>query len=104
VYVGVVVVVVSAMLHGVAAHRVERLRQVQGIDGQTLKRWREWWVETFVQSGFWKGARGRFKSTPEKKTIPLSLVEEFGQDREGLMKLLKFLSPISVPGKEVEAM
>ncbi|MFC1462595.1 hypothetical protein ACFLQU_03210 [Verrucomicrobiota bacterium] len=104
VYVGVVVVLVSAMMHGLAPHRVERLRQELGIDEHTLKRWRAWWLETFVQNGFWKGARARFMPSLNEKAMPLSLVEAFGTNREGLRKLLEFLSPITVPGKGVAAM
>lgn len=104
VYVGVVVMLVSAMMHGLAPHRVERLRQELGIDEHTLKRWRAWWLETFVKSGFWKGARARFMPSLNEKTMPLSLVEAFGANREGLIKLLEFLSPITVPGNGVAAM
>ena len=104
VYVGVVVVLVSAMMHGLAPHRVERLRQELGIDEHTLKRWRAWWLETFVQSGFWKGERARFMPSLDETIMPLSLVEAFGTNREGLLKLLEFLSPITAPGKGVSAM
>ena len=96
-YVGIVVVLVSAMMHGLAPHRVERLRQVLGIDVRTLKRWRTWWLENFAGSGFWKGARGRFRSPVDEKIMPLSLLEAFGANREGLLKLMEFLSPITVP-------
>jgi hypothetical protein len=104
VYAGVVVVLASAMMHGVAAHRVERLRQVLGINEKTLKRWRAWWLETFAESRFWRGARGQFMPTVDEKIMPLSLVEGFGANRGGLLKLMEFLSPITKPGKEVKAM
>lgn len=104
VYAGVVVVLLAAMMHGVASHRVERLRQVLGINEKTLKRWRTWWLETFAQSEFWKGARGRFMPTADEKIMPLSLVEAFGANRTGLLKLMEFLLPITEPGKEVRAM
>jgi hypothetical protein len=101
VYVSVVVVLMAAMVQGLAPERVERLRQVLGIDEKTLERWRSWWLETFVQSGFWKGARGRFMPPLDEKQMPLSLVEAFGAQRgEGLVKLLEFLAPITVPGRE----
>jgi len=99
VYAGVVVVLVSAMMHGVKPERVERLRQELGIDERTLKRWRQWWLETFVASGFWKGERGEFMPALDEKTMPLSLVEVFGAgNREGLIKLMEFLAPITVVG------
>lgn len=99
VYAGVVVVLVSAMMHGVKPKRVERLRDELGIDRRTLEHWRVWWVETFVQSGFWKGARARFMPGLDEEILPLSLVEEFGAERrEGMVNLLQFISPITVPG------
>ena len=98
VYVSVVVVLAAAMMHGLAPRRVERLRQVLGIDEKTLERWRTWWLETFVQSGFWKVAKARFMPGLDEEIVPLSLVEEFGANRrDGMVNLLKFLSPISVP-------
>jgi hypothetical protein len=103
VYVSVVVVLVAAMAHGVKPRRVERLRQVLGIDARTLERWRRWWLETFVRTGFWKGAKGRFMPPVDPKRLPLSLVETFGaQYREGLVKLLEFLAPITAPGRKGE--
>ncbi len=105
VYAGVVVVLVSAMMHGLKPKRVERLRQELGIDERTLKRWRRWWLCNFVQSGFWKEARAQFMPGLDEESMPLSLVEAFGaRRRNGMVKLLKFLSPISVPGKGVGVM
>lgn len=98
VYVSVVVVLAAAMLHGLKPHRVGRLRQELGIDRKTLERWRAWWLEAFVQSGFWKGAKGRFMPPVDEGEMPLSLVEAFGaQGREGMVKLLEFLAPITAP-------
>jgi len=97
VYVGVVVVLASAMLHGLNAQRVERLRQVLAIDERTLKRWRSWWLETFVPSSFWKGARARFSPALHELQMPLCLVEAFGVvGCESMSKLLQFLSPITI--------
>lgn len=101
VYVGVVVVLAAAMTHGLKAHRVGRLGQVAGLDAKTLARWRAWWLESFVESGFWKGARGRFMPPVQEKLMPLSLVEAFGaRRREGMVKLLEFLAPITTPCRE----
>jgi len=101
VYVSVVVVLMAAMVHGLAPQRVERLRQVLGIDEKTLERWRTWWLETFVQSGFWKGAKGRLKEPADEGRMPLSLVEALeAETPEGMVNLLKFLAPITVPGRK----
>jgi hypothetical protein len=101
VYVSVVVVLAAAMMHGLKPQRVERLRQTAGLDARTLNRWRAWWMESFVGSGFWKGAKGRLMPPVDEKRMPLSLVEAFGaQHRECLVKLLDFLAPITVPGRK----
>ena len=102
VYAGVGVVLVSAMMHGLKPERVERLRQELGIDERTLKRWRVWWLENFVQSQFWKGARARFMPRLDEEIFPLSLVEAFGaKRRDGIVKLLMFLSPITTTSGKV---
>jgi hypothetical protein len=105
VYWGLVVVLVSAMRHGLKPERVQALRESLGIDRRTLERWRQWWLETFVQSSFWKTARARFMPLICEKTLPWSLAKAFGVDRrDRLLALLKFLSPIttaSVPWDRV---
>lgn len=100
VYVAVVVVLVSAMLHGLSARRVEVLRQRLGIDRRTLEHWRAWWQQSFAQGAFWKAARGQFASPPSEQRLPLSLCEAFdlhrrlqqGERRDRLLCLLGFLS------------
>lgn len=105
VYVGVVVVLVSAMMQGLSDRRVKRLRQELEIDRRTLEHWREWWKRTFVAGGFWRAERGRFRG-PGMEEIPLGLVVSFGTEQsEGLMKLMRFLSPITTTScKGVAAM
>jgi len=97
VYPGVVVVLVAAMMHGLNGRRVELLREELGIDIRTLKRWREWWLETFVGGCFWKQARARFMPLLREAEMPLSLVERFSATCcEGLVKLMRFLAPITI--------
>ena len=106
VYVGVIVVLISALQSGLNAKRVEGLREALRIDIRTLRRWREWWLSTFVASPFWKQAKARFISPLDEKRMPLSLVNAFGQPaRERVLELLIFLSPITIEaGKEPRAM
>lgn len=100
VYPGVVVVLLSAMTHGVKPQRATLLREELGINERTLLRWRAWWMESFVESGFWKVERGRFAPRLEEGRMPLCLVEAFkARGWEGWLKLLRFLSPITVPGR-----
>lgn len=98
VYAGVVVVLVSAMLHGLKPDRVERLREALGIDRRTLERWRQWWLGIFLESSFWREARARFMPPLCHKTMPLSLGVSFEVERrDRLLELLKFLAPITTP-------
>jgi hypothetical protein len=99
VYAALVVVLVSAMIHGLSPERVKSLREALGIDRRTLERWRQWWLGLFVESAFWREARARFMPPLCLKTMPRSLGESFGiQRRNRLLDLLKFLAPITTPG------
>lgn len=96
VYVATVVVLLSAMMHGLQKKRVRRLQEELGIDRRTLNHWRTWWKETFVYSAFWKAKRSLFKKPVQKETMPLGLVEAFAADNsQGLLSLLLFLAPIT---------
>ena len=96
VYVGLVVVLVSAMRHGLTAPRVQRIREQLGIDRRTLERWRQWWLATFVQGSFWKAAKARFLPRLCEATLPWSLAQAFGVEcADGLRRLLEFLAPLT---------
>lgn len=98
VYAGLVVVLVSAMLHGLKPERVRRLQEALGIDRRTLERWRQWWLVTFVESSFWREVRARFMPPLCHQTMPLSLCVSFAVERrDRLLELLKFLTPITTP-------
>lgn len=99
VYTGAVLVLVSAMTDSITEWTVRRLRELLGISRRTLKRWQDWWQHGVLQSAFWKGARSRFlPPVEEKKSFVGSLWQRFGADSpEGLVRLLRFLSPLSIP-------
>ena len=91
-----VVVLVSAMVHGLKPEWVQRIREQLGIDQRTLKRWRRWWLGTFVQSAFWKAAKGRFMPPLDEKTLPWPLTLAFGSARvAGVQCPLEFLAPLT---------
>jgi hypothetical protein len=101
VYAGVVVVLLSAMMHGLKPRRVETLRSELRIDERTLERWRVWWLENFAGGGFWKNARAFFMPRLDETVLPLSLVEAFqAKRRAGMARLLEFLSPITIPTRK----
>ncbi len=96
VYLGVVVALAAAMMHGPNAQRVATLHEALGIDPRTLSHWRQWWTELFVRTPFWKAHRSRFMPGLDESVMPFCLVEVFAADnRPGLLKLMEFLSPIT---------
>lgn len=96
VYLGAVVVLVSAMLHGASPRRAKRLREITGVNRRTLQRWRTWWREAFAASPFWRTAAGRFATPVARELLPLSLLERFGDwSAEAVTATLRFLSPIT---------
>jgi hypothetical protein len=96
VYLGAVVVLVTAMIGGITAARAARLREWFGVTVRTLTRWRVWWRETFVASAFWRGAHGRFMPPVAIERLPASLLERFvGDERTRLLSALAFLAPLT---------
>lgn len=96
VYLGAVVVLVTALIGGITATRAARLREWLGVSVRTLKRWRVWWRETFVTSAFWRGAQSRFMPPVAIEALPASLLERFaGDERTRLLHALVFLAPLT---------
>lgn len=98
VYLGAVVVLASALQHGVSAFRLRQLKELFGASYETLSRWRTWWLEAFPVSRFWQSLRGRFVPAVDETVLPRSLVERFESSPvEGgaLAGLLGVLQPIS---------
>ena len=96
VYLGAVVVLVSAMRHGATPARMRKLRERVGVSRRTVERWRRWWREAFTESAFWRAATPAFMPPVETGRLPASLLERFAGDGEGrLVALLRFLGPIT---------
>jgi hypothetical protein len=97
VYLAAVVLLVSAMRNGLTASREQRLGQSLLVPPRTLERWRVWWLEQFVCTSFWKGARARFVPSVPTAALPASLLARFrGVDLlPQLIQALRFLSPLS---------
>jgi hypothetical protein len=101
---GLVVVLISVIIHGMKPGRVHRIRKALQIDSRTLKRWRQWWLDSFVGSSFWKAARARFMPPLCERTLPLSLWLSFElEGRQRLLAALRFLgrSPLPPPGRNL---
>ncbi|MFN8627988.1 MAG: hypothetical protein U0587_18700 [Candidatus Binatia bacterium] len=70
------------------------LHELFGVGERTLRRWRQWWQTIFVESSFWRAARGRLVPSIAAQEMPRALAERFGvQAGDGLVRLLRFLSP-----------
>jgi hypothetical protein len=97
VYLGAVVVLASAMQHGINASRASQLRELFGASRQTLERWRAWWFETFPSSRFWRDLRGRFMAAVDETSLPWSMLDRFDDAGTGgrVGALLRVLQPIS---------
>jgi len=99
VYVGVLVVLLSTLRHGLTPERLERLKELRdrvGVSERTLVRWRQWWLRDFANSGFWTQMRGLFRTPVGEERLPDSLVERFeGAERRRLEATLRFLVPIA---------
>jgi hypothetical protein len=96
VYLGAVVVLVSAMRHGATPARMRQLREHLGVSRRTVERWRRWWREAFADSPFWRTAAAAFMPPVEPDRLPASLLERFAGDGETrLVSLLRFLGPIT---------
>jgi len=97
VYLGAIVVVVTAMRHGVTAARAAKLQGWLGVDRRTIERWRRWWTELFPATRFWQAARGLLRSAVAVATLPASLLAQWAVDDpvEQVVRLLRFICPVT---------
>lgn len=100
VYLGALVVLVSAMTGGVTERRAAAMRELMGVSVRTLQRWRAWWLGSVRRTVFWKGARARLVPPVDETRLPASLLERFRGEASGdeLIACLRFLAPITTGG------
>jgi hypothetical protein len=102
VYFAAIVILVTAMRQGPTPHGARKLSELFGADRRTIARWQVFWSEHFPQTEFWKVMRGRLVPTVTIIYLPRSLLDAHMQhadgERQGWERLLRFLSPISIPG------
>ncbi|MFI5453872.1 MAG: hypothetical protein ACHRXM_00305 [Isosphaerales bacterium] len=100
VYLGAVVILISAMRQGPTPRRVRELSRLFGVDGATIARWQALWRDHVPRTPFWKVARGRLVPLVEIAALPQSLLEAFCRTDDpcqGWVRLLRFLSPLTIP-------
>jgi hypothetical protein len=97
VYLGALVVLISALTHGLTTRRRKAFREHFGISERTLGRWRRWWREGFPATRWWRATQARFIPPLDRGTLPASLLERFpGADPASqLLAVLRFLTPLS---------
>jgi len=98
-YVTIIVLVMSAIHHGLSAARVRDLTTKLRVSRQPVARWLVWWRKHFAGSAFWRVQRGRFMPTLDETKLPLALLEHFetagDQLRDGVVLLLRWLAQCS---------
>ncbi len=95
VYLGVVVVLVTAMRRGGGS--VGELCAQLGVSRRTVARWRRWWQTAFATSAFWQAARGLLAGAIAIEALPGSLLARFDapDERDRLIRLLDFIKPVT---------
>ena len=74
-----------------------RLGLALGVARRTVMRWLDWWREQFPQTPLWRATCARFMPPVPEKELPGGLIERFtGAAPEALMRLLAWLSPVTV--------
>lgn len=105
VYLGAVVVLVSALRCGVTPTRMRYLEQRVGVNRRTVLRWRKWWCEELIATPFWRAACSRLMPPVEHTELPASLLERFaGATRDRLISVLRWIAPISTESAAVHVM
>ena len=98
VYLALAVVLVSGSRTGSTAARA-RLGAELGVARQTLQRWQAWWIEQFPLTPLWRATCARFMPPADVARFPGALLERFeGSPAHSLMRLLVFLSPVTLRG------
>ena len=95
VYLGVIVVLLTALNHGLTEPRRRQLIEELDVPLQTLWRWRRWWREQFVATRCWRAVAGQFIPPIDADTLPGTLLERLSGSglSERLVQLLVLICP-----------
>lgn len=95
VYLGVMVVLITAMRQGPTPKGSSLLQKRFGADRRTIARWQAWWKKTFPATRFWKAAKARFARLASTAEFPHRLILLFkAESADRMAALLRFLSPL----------
>ena len=96
VYLGLAVVLSSGW-HAGQRSAAARIAATLAIPVRTLQRWRQWWEQGFPLTPLWQASCAGFMPPVAPALFPSSLLERFaGKAEESLMRLLLFLTPLTV--------
>ncbi len=96
VYLSLAVVLVSARPAG-PTPAAAQLGLTLGVARHTLARWFHWWREQFPLTPLWQASGARFMPPIPEEQLPGELIARFvGPAYEALMRLLVWLSPVTV--------
>ena len=97
VYLGVIVVLLTALNHGLTEPRRRRLIEELDVPLQTLWRWRRWWREQFVATRCWRAVAGQFIPPIDANTLPGALLERRTGSglSERLVQVLVLIGPVT---------
>lgn len=97
VYLSVVVILITALAHGLTASRCKRLADHLDLSPKTFYRWRRWWREVFAQSQTWRDLSRRLLPPPATADLPGALLGRLpGDDLAArLLALLTHLLPLT---------
>jgi hypothetical protein len=102
VFLGALVVLVSALTQGLTGKRRAWLAEQIGAGVDTLERWRRWWREVFPATRCWQALRGELLPPLSPAALPAGLLARFGelQDSRTLVSALRFFGPWSVAAEQ----
>ena len=97
-YVSVVIVLLSALSHGLSGERMAALAAQLKVSRQTVERWIKWWRDVVGTSPFWRVRRGEFMPAMAEDNLPRSLLDHYvgkiDDARDAVEALLRFLAPM----------
>jgi hypothetical protein len=96
-YLGVIVVLITALHHGLTAQRRSRLIEQLDVPAQTLWRWRRWWREQFTHTRCWRALAGQLTSPIDPESLPGALLERLNGAGlvQRLVQLLILIGPVT---------
>ena len=96
-YVSIVIVLISALQHGLSPARVKALTTTLKVSRQTVVNWLKWWRDLFPSTPFWQAMRAQFMPPLAIERLPQSLLERFAAEAmtDRLTQALRWIAPLS---------